>query len=344
MKIRKFEKRDFQSLIEYNNKVFIDRDKIEESILYRFFYNPISNEPSSEILIAEDDNDAIIGQILMMPSEFSYKGNFLPAFWGMDYFVNTEHRNSLAGLNLANKAKNIKHHFGVAFTKKSSKIFRLFKEMNAGNLDVYIRPNSIMPFFRFLFPEKQDKNILSNFPHQIKSEGGIFQRIFEPEDIVSVDGWWNHELIEFTRNKRYLLWRFFFYPDKYIVYKYFPKFKEIPVLPIYFVVRPVVWKKMNCLLLVDYRFDVEKKNSFRKILTAAGKLTKKLKLAATITGCSLPSCRILLNCKLYFRIGEKREILTNFNLNNKEFDNKSDEIFVTFADSDSDFYYGNERW
>ena len=344
MKIRKFEERDFQSLIEYNTSVFNNRDQIEESIRYRFFYNPRSVETSNEILIALDDNNIIIGQILMMPVEFNYKGNVFPAYFGMDYFVNKEYRNSLAGMILANKAKDVKYHFGIAFTVNSSKIFRLFKEKNAGNLEVYFRPNVLLPYYNFISRSKKNKSCVRNFPFQVKTRGGVFQRIYEPDDILSFSGSWNNDLIEFSRNRSFLEWRFFFYPDKYIVYKYISTSNENLGSPIYFVVRPVLWKRMNCILLVDYRFDLKMKHVFRKILDSTTKLSTTHKFEATITGCSLPGYKNLLRSKLYFKIGEKREILTNFQLDDKDFDNKIDEIFVTFADSDSDFYFGNGKW
>jgi len=344
MIVRKLEEKDFQSLIDFNTSVFDKRDKVEESIIYRFYANPLINNSSNEILIAKDKEDNIVGQILVMPSVFTFKGKEFPAFFGMDYFVKIESRKSLAGVILANKYKDLKYNFGIGLTDNSLAILSSFNVKTLGYMVKYIKPNILFSITGFLFSSIIKVHRNSNFPETIIAKEGKFKRVFSPEEICSINSCWNPNLIEFTRSKEFVNWRFFYYPDKYFVYKYLSDSGGSNLNPTYFVVRPIVWKNLNCLLLVDYRFDVRSNYMFSNILKSVIKVSKKLKMAATLTGCSLPSYDLSLRKKWFFKFGRKMEIVTKFEIEKDRNGINRDTILVTFADSDGDFYYGNNKW
>jgi hypothetical protein len=98
------------------------------------------------------------------------------------------------------------------------------------------------------------------------------------------------------------------------------------------------------MLLVDYRFDISEPDKIKSILSSLVKLSGKLKMALTITGSSLPSLERNLKRKLFFRYGRNMEIVTKFNMGFDENNATDDRILATFADSDCDFYYGNDKW
>jgi hypothetical protein len=346
MNIRRFEKRDYQSLIDFNIQTYPERDNIEESILYRFFYNPFSVDAKSESIIVTDEQENIIGQILMMPSEFNYKGDIFPVFWGMDYFVNKENRRNFSGITLANMAKDVKHHFGIGFTKVSLGIFLALKEKVVGYMTKYIRFNTLYPFlFNNLIDSIKYKKEYQ-FPIQINIQGGKFIKASNSNEIQSDDGFWNKNLIEFSRINSFLDWRFFYYPDKYYVYRYTSEIneqkheKKTP----YFVVRPIIWKNVDCLLLVDYRYETSDIRMLNRIIDSVVKLSKSLGMAATITGCSIGTCEVLLKKKWFLKFGTKLEIVTKFSCDILDHRMVKDKIFVTFADSDCDFFYFDQRW
>jgi len=341
MIIKKFEEKDYQSLINYNTVVFNQRDKIEESIKYRFYANPFALNRQQKSLIAWDKEQNIIGQILVMHSEFSYEGKVYPAFLGMDYFVNVEARKSLTGVILANKYKDLKYNFGVGLTDASLKVLLAFNVNIIGYLAKYIKINITFALKNYFLENDVSRPNNFVFPVSIKVKGGNFSRVFSPEKIVSREGYWNSKLLEFTRNKEFLSWRYFYYPDKYIIYKFDSSSHNIDTEPVYFVVRHIVWKKTNCLLLVDYRFNTTQKNTFNEIIDSVVKLSKKLKMSATLLGCSLPGFKKTLRNKLFFNFGRDLEIVSKFPLSTSS---DSDTIFVTFGDSDCDFYYGNNKW
>jgi hypothetical protein len=344
MNVVKYEKKDLFSLIDFNINAFLERDQIEESIKYRFFNNPFSNGAENEIILAKDEKGNIVGQLLIMPSEFLFHNKKYSAFWGMDYFVKSDNRNSFAGFALASKAIGFKYHFGVGFTSLSSKIFQLLKEKNIAYFSMYIRPNIIYSAYRFLFNKANLCNDCTKFPAQILIEDGVFYRVYNPEEILSKTGSWNQGIVEFIRNEDFIRWRFLYYPNKYAIYKLSKTLNNSTDAPVYFVVRPIIWKKMNSLLVVDYRYDLANTDSWGKIHLALLKLSRKLKLASTILGCSLPASEKKIRKNLFFRFGKKLEILTNFVEKKEVFDFQNAKVFVTMADSDSDFYYGNHKW
>ena len=341
MNIRKFEDKDLVSLIEFNTSVFSKRDRVEESIIYRFFKHPYIGKIENQIFIAEDSNKKMVGQILVLPSEFIVGGKTYPAFWGMDFFVNSENRHSLTGVILVNKLKEIKYFFGLGLTDTSLAILTAFKYKIIGYMPKYIRINNIFSLLScFLsFKSKPLRNYI--FPDSIKINEKEFVRVYDSQEIISKDGYWNKNLIEFTRSKDFIDWRYFYYPDKYIVYKFIC---DLNSKPTFFVVRTILWKKLNCLLLVDYRFDTTDNKIFTQVLKATVKLAKRLKMSATIIGCSLPSHELSLRKKWFFKFGRSMEIVTKFQAGNTSNNSQADNVFVTFADSDCDFYYGSDKW
>jgi len=344
MEIRRFEEKDFLSLVEFNSNVFNSRDKIAESINYRFFENPYAEKSAKEILIAQDKNEKIVGQILVMPTFFSLDDKIYPAFYGMDFFVNIENRNSLTGVILVNKFKDLSNTFGIGLNDTSLAIFKAFNYKIIGFLPKYLRINNIFSLLRTQLSNKGKTNNSYSFPDSICVNASTFKRVYNAEEIISKDGYWNTNLLEFTRSKEFIAWRFFYYPGKYVVYKFLSTGNNECSKPTFFVVRPIVWKKLNCLLLVDYRFDVLDTSMFSEILQSTVRLSKKLKMTGIITGCSLPSCEKKLKHNWFFKFGRKLEIVTKFQNGSKDNKQQTDTILITFADSDCDFYYGSDKW
>ena len=344
MLVRKFEENDFHSLVEFNKVVFNRRDQVEESIAYRFYKNPYTLQIEKEILVAVETNNKIVGQILVLPSEFYLDGTKFPVFFGMDFFLHSDYRNSLAGVILGNKFKDLRHGFGIGLTDASLAIFKAFKYRIIGFIPKYIKINNILSAFISLLSIQHKRSRKYSFPESISVDSGLFIRVFDADGLTPDVGYWNKNLIEFTRSKDFIMWRYFYYPDKYYVYKYLPKKLTEISKPSFFVVRPIVWKRLNCLLLVDYRFDSEDKAMFNNILKSTIKLSSKLKFAATITGCSLPSCEPVLRKKRFFKFGRALEIVTKFQVDNMNEDFGVDKVLATFADADCDFYYGSNKW
>jgi hypothetical protein len=343
MKVRKIQQKDINSFIDFNIISYPARNCVKESIYYRFTENPFNKSSEYEILIAEDEFNNIVGQVLLMPSKFCFKGEILKSFWAMDFIVNESNR-GLIGFVLAKNAIKVENHFSLGLTKVALDLHLALGEKIVGYMCKYIKLNFSISLLRFLLKRNRGKAEVFSFPDYLSLNEGKFKRVYSPEEIVPHEGYWNSTLVEFIRDKEFMKWRFFYYPDKYGVYKYIPNIKNDILKPSYFVVRPIVWKRVNCLLLVDYRFSFSEKEIFNMILKSTSKLAKHFKMAATLTGCSLPSCYPILGRNMFFRYGEDLELVTKFQLIKEIKEQNSDSVFTTFADSDSDFYYGDDKW
>ena len=323
--------KDVSSLIEFNIRNYPERKNLEEYIRYRILKHPYLRYPCEEVLIAEDDVKNIIGQYLFIPARYKFQGKIFSAFWGMDYIVDKNSRNSQAGLALSLESMSRQDHFGLGLSDSAYKLHLAFKGLVIGHMKRFLRVNS---YFRavleFIF-RKQNKLDIGLFPDLIKVSGTDFIKVDDPEKIVDGSGYYNDEYLEFSRDADFLKWRYFYYKDKYVVYK--DKNSNS-----FFAVRPAVWKKMSCLILVDYKMKVANKKMFECILNAAEIISEKMKLSLSLTGCTIPEIFDILSKRKYRSYGKEIRItnsrfpdgFNNFN------DNK---IFVTFGDSDSDFNY-----
>jgi len=342
MKIRCFDKNDFNALVQFNEKVFPLRDKIDEFIKYNFIENPFDSKAWNKLLIAVNEREEIEGQFLLLPSIFFFKGIKYPAFFGMDYIVDNINKNSIIGSILAKKAFKSENYITVGLSDISLKIHRALKQKIIGDIIKYIRFTSIFSIFRFVFAS-QPKDVSSfSFPEIIKISPGKFTRVFNAVEITAKDDFWNFDTMEFIRNEEFINWRFFHYPDKYFVYKYVSYSNIKTLKPTYFVVRPVIWKNVNCLLLVDYRYKFETDFHFDEILKASIQIMKKNNFAALIAGCSIENNKRKFYRKLFFPYGAKMHIVSKFDL--AAYETNTENIMLTFADGDGDYYFGNKKW
>jgi hypothetical protein len=344
MKLRGFSINQFDSLVRFNEKVFPIRDNVAEFIKYNFYFNPTKHESGENIILAEDDNGAIIGQFFLMHTFFYFNGKKYKGFWGIDYIVDELYRGTNTGSVLARRALKNEHYFTVGSSEISTKIHLALKQRIIGSIIKYIRLNSAFTILKFLIKAPQKELKSYHFPDSIRTSKGDFKRVFNSDEIISENGYWNSDSLEFIRDKKYIDWRFFFYHDKYFVYKYSSDNDNKDPLPVFFVVRPVCWKNVNCLLLVDFRYNLDADFCFDEITRATVKLMKSTKLSAIITGSSVYKHKRQLNWKLFLSFGEKMHVITKFIT---DFENEAyvpDRLVLTFADCDCDYYFGNKKW
>ncbi len=345
MKVVTLKDHDIEAWHSFNKRAYPERGQPEEANQYRFFKNPINSEAYKNVLVAKNNDDEIVGQILLLPTEFHYRGKKHSASWGMDYIVDEAHRGSPLGVILAKKAIRNRFHFGVGLAEMSLKVHLSLREKHIGYFSKYIRFRSIFSPLIFIvnliFKIKDSLHSLV-MPDHIKTNHGEFNRLTDPESMGSERGFWLNDVLEFSRDNQFNRWRFFHYPDKYFVYKFSPVHKESSINPTWFVLRPIIWKNTPCLLLVDFRFETL--SDFDEILLAANHVLRQSKANAILTGNSLSSAHKVLGNHSFISFGEKKgHVVTNFfnSSDCKDSSYKSDEIMITFADSDLDFFYGN---
>jgi hypothetical protein len=332
MEIKKVSDSDVAALIEFNRKHFPFRDNSEEYVPYRCLKHPYLQRTSKETLIAIGDDNAIIGQVFLVPMKLRYEGVVRSGVWGMDFLVDGAGRSSQAGLALVLRSMENENLFGIGLSEVSLRLHLALKMIVVGHVGRYFKITGWFRFFyQFVLNKRKDINRLI-FPGLINTEGVRYLKVEDPAEITNENGFYNDDMVEFSRDNEFIKWRFYNSKNKYFIYRSSDSKS-------FFAVRPIVWKKMNCLLLVDYKMKTSDIEIFGNILKAVMKLSRELGTASVLTGCSLPDLSQILKQNRFIKFGNDLKIVSNSKIFIKNKELKSVPVFVTFADSDSDFNY-----
>jgi len=333
---------EIDDFIEFNKKMYPLRSGLEESILFKLHHPYISKTDDIfyPIMVAKDKNERIIGQYQRIPCKYYINGELFNAFWGMDYIVEEASRGTTAGVFLAQQALK-DNQFGMGLSPIAFKLHLLIGGKHIGDYYKYIRFKSLPNLLGFAISLIIKHPFLSNnkndcYPNIINIGDISFKKKNNPSDI----NWEfeNNNYIEFSRDKEFLSWRFGSYPKVFITYTY----EDESGIKAYFVIRNVIWKGFPFLLLVDYRC---KGNTLQPMLKAVNKILKKSHNYGIITLSSFSDVDKALKHNRYIKFGFSGQIVTNVKTNlSKQQIKQRKSIFVTFADSDADFFYGNKQW
>lgn len=327
IKIDEYGKREICKIEKFNNIIYPNRSK--NWIKYRFYDNPYSQSSYNHSLIAEDENGNIIGELLQMPTKFFYQKEEYYGFWGMDLFVVDKERTGTAGVDLSLALS--KNTFSYSHTDLALKIRLKLKDKLVGHINRYVYYN-YSNILSILFGYFKPKNkIKSDFPSNVNYKKYFFKQI-EKKDLPNDIHTWLNGGLEFTREKKFIEWRFF-NNNQYAFYE-LKDCKEYT----YFVLRTLVWKGINAMILVDYRCNFNDTKIINAILKSTKIISKKLNRKIILTGCSLAEFEQILKLNKY-KLVAKEPILAKSNMNFA----KNIPILVTYADSDSDFNYGSNK-
>ncbi len=339
MLIKKLESSELQKFIVFNKEIYPQRDHIEESISFKLRHPNINSAEGYPFFIAIDNNK-IIGQYQRIPCNFFYKGKSLTSYWGMDFIVEKNNR-GMAGISLLERVLE-KNQFAMGLSDKAFKINKLMKVGHIGNFKKFVYLSSFFKSIQFFIETRSSKTnkkkkINLDFPERISLGNYSF---FKTDDYSEFkqQKWFNEDIIEFSRDSEFMKWRFGHYKKTFKTY-----ILEINnQIACYFVVRLVYWKSCPFILLVDYRY---KPDYFSVVLRAVKKLLKKNSVFGIITLSSLNETDRSLKKSLFFQYGKIGQIVANFKPDSdKQVILNNTEILVTFADSDADFYYGENKW
>jgi len=169
------------------------------------------------------------------------------------------------------------------------------------------------------------------FPPYINWDGG--QELVLVKDLNDIsfpkDGKWNEDDFEIVRDKAYFQKRFLdiYCSEKYHIYVFMVSGKIVG----YVVLRNTVYKKLDMVSLVDFRFY--KRKDEIKALKAATKIAGQCGIGLVITLTS----RHWGNRLLPLTIQTKKKL--NNAVGTTEYTDKFNEMLITSADSDLDFVY-----
>lgn len=313
---------DFSKILDYNHKTYPNRKRIEDKL--RFWFSRTEKSIMKNLLLV-DENDVVHGQLLVSDMSYYYGGHKIEAEWLFDWIVDEEIRKTAMGVSLILVCKGkYPKSCSTGSGPQALPIHIKLGNKKIGEIKKYMSITPLYLLTSFLRGElPKDK-----FPRMIKLKGKIF-KIADKQNFRSLNVPFNGELLEIARDKDYIDWRFFSGLHEYVVYQ---DDKDQ-----YFVVRTIVKKCVTCLVLVDYRHDVNIKEEFDDIIKAVKQIARELGLSMVICGSSLSSIDIVLEQHKFKAVGNPRPIVGFVNCKGRESDiEKRNFCFVTLADSDGE--------
>ncbi|WP_128330374.1 hypothetical protein [Apibacter sp. HY039] len=338
---------DFEKIVLFNEKIFPFIPSQSEYLKYRLLDNPNSNSLESVYICLNDDK--IVGQSITLPEKFAFKNKIYPGYWGQDYFVDEEYRKFGIGIGLAKLFIKKDYYFGMNASTNALKLQQKLGCKIIGELNFFYKPTSYYHIVKFLFHRffkiKNPSLHQYNFPDQLNFshyENQNFRLITNIDDFVINTPQWNEEIIETLRDKDFMSWRFLHKKNRYYIYQ--STIHTDQNNPSFFVVRPVRWKAVNCLMLVDYRYDLNNPSELQTIINSVTKLSEKLNLFAIITSSSLTACNNILFNNNFKKLSSTSVFSTFSKHITIEPSDTNTEFQLSYADSDAEYYFGTNKF
>lgn len=323
--------KDNTAIADFYQRNYPNKNGMNEYLEYRF--NFLDSEPCSNPSIFAFVGERIIGQIILIRNKIKIGPTVVQFNWGMDYIVEPEFRGGPTGVGILKKATKNQNHLGFGLSPESFKVHSTLGINVVCSYGLYINLTMEGFFYstkKFLF--KLSNNKLRGFqpPDRIQN----FTRVTKIQSQVCE--YYDLPFIQPSRSVQFMGKRFFFKPNKYFMY-----ISDDPKDNSYFVIRPIKFKSLDMLLLVDYRVSVKYGDSFLRIIAASKKLAQRTGFHGVITMSSVPELSKILKNEYFLRYKEG-EIVSNFISTDMVKENLG--ILITLADSDGDFYFSKNPW
>lgn len=232
-------------------------------------------------LIVLNDEDQIVGCYLFFTAKAMIHGKEQLIHWGHDTFLDEAYRGD-AGAMLMMEMQKIPH-FGMGLSVVNKKIQRVLRTIFFKEIVLYAFLNYF--FIRSLFQlilKKRASSVHLLHPGVLKIGKNCFSEVREANTLrIPNNGYWckGEVDIDFIRDKDYLSKRFFHNFNTYYFYRLLTG-EEYDSC--YFVVRPIVYKKILTLSIVDFRYDLKRPEQFSLILKAVNKIARLNKIGLVL--------------------------------------------------------------
>jgi len=327
MEIGPLQKNKIEELYLFNHQVYPERKRYKEIIDFWFSKNPEEYGLTNILFV----DGKIAGQSLHSSMKYYYEGKENDSFWGFDLIIEEEKRKDAYGIDLLQyNMERFDSEFATGSGPLALKIELALGFKQIGELKKYV--NFVNPFFLPLTLLRSKKTVLK-YPKKLKLSTEVeFERI-EQDLLPDFIQPFNPNLLEISREKSFIKWRFYNTLHQYAVYKDVKS-------DAYFVLRTIVKNHILCMVLVDYRCDLNIPDEYENILRAAKKITRKLRIPILITGSSLKCIDEILE-KNHFKVnGRNRPIISTLKFQNKKEDIKNRNFaLITLADSDGEILW-----
>jgi hypothetical protein len=322
----------YEKLLDFSKKTWPERP--QEYLDYRLFKAPYNIEDNKCNLLVINDESNIVGCNMYFPTKARVCGKEENVFWSHDTFIDKECRGD-AGMLLILESLRNKSTFGFGLTEMNQKIHEKLKINFVGYISHYIVVNiwafKLIPEKLGLLPLKKPEKY--RFPDEIKVGKNKFRLLHNPDELkIPENGYWNQEEIDidFIRDEHFIRNRFFENFRGYYFYKLDMGVNH-GADECYFVLRPTVEAGISVISVVDFRFNNKNKEQLRLIIKAVNKVAKANRTSLATFKVTMKSDRLMFN-PLVYRRDTDTPISTHFN-----FGSEKKRIFVTSADSDTDF-------
>ena len=288
-----------------------------------------SNKETATSFIAIDDDRNIVGCHLSYSTRAWIHDNEVTAIWGHDTYLDSEYRREL-GMDFVLESTSYKYGFGMGLTDINTKIQKLVRSTIF--VDGVRKYCVLSPWilWRKVQSILKAPTSVPSLPSVIHIADKSFTRCQYPKDIqIPNKGYWNKDIceVDFIRDEEFLNKRFFLNPvHQYYVY-------TLKNESCYFVLRPVLFKGVYALMVVDFRYDNTMPTQIELIFKAAKKVCNQKRLGAILFTTSDKNVKSIFDnnklCRSYpvAFVGGKK-IITS----------KDSTVFLTAADSDDEYH------
>jgi len=327
VEIKPLQKNEIEKFYTFNRQAYPERKRYKEIIDFWFSKNPEEYRLTNVLFV----DGKITGQFLHSSMRYYYEGRKNESFWGFDLIIEKEKRKGAYGLDLLQyNMEQFDSEFATGSGPLALKIEIALGYKQIGELKKYI--NFVNPFFLPLALLRNKRTVLK-YPEEVKfSTNEKFEK-------VSLDSFSNFtqpftsNLLEISREKLFIKWRFYNSLYRYTVYK-------SAKTNSYFVLRTITKNHILCMVLVDYRCDLNNRNEFKDIIKAAKEITWKLMIPILITGSSLKCIDDILEENHFKVTGRNRPIISTLSFKERKDDIENRNFtLITLADSDGEILW-----
>lgn len=224
----------------------------------------IDKEYDRSAFIILNSSNEIVGCHMYYPTKALIYNNVVETSWGHDTIIDIDYRKEIS-INFIVQINKVPA-FGIGVTNANEKIQKSLRTRFIPGLNTLFKLNIYSLLLGFLAQKRVD----IFYPPQCIDVDGFTIRLVENSNQINIlnDGFWYKSVcnVDFIRDKVYLDDRFFHNGAyNYSVY-------TIPEEAIYFVIRPIIFRGIPVLSLVDFRYDINKRFLIKPIIHACVKI------------------------------------------------------------------------
>lgn len=250
-------------------------------------------EDEKNNLLCLNEKGEIVGCQLCFSTKALIRGVEQCTGWAHDTILDKEYRGD-GGLLLMLEAQALPL-FGVGLSDINQKIQKVLNATFFKDVITYFRLNLF--FIRSVFLYIVRKKVGSIHFHSLDKVQIGRNTFAEVRDVASLKipnkgYWWKGQAdIDFIRDYDYLSKRFMNNFNKYYLYHLIVQGENDSC---YFVIRPILYKKIPTLSIVDFRYDFEKPEQFSLISEAANRIAKANKIGLVLYLCNIGHKKALM--------------------------------------------------